>query len=344
MATVTTVKSFASRLACRDCHTGKSALQPHHDAQVASRTFFPRCWDNDARVPARSGKVKSGASRLLSVLPRSAALVPSTHRSPAAARTTGCCIRRQKAAALTRSPSTKSAACSRGTGKQISSRHSPSGFIDQPVATASSGALIHRFSPSAWASAQTVSDCSLRTVIIGLPPAHRAGLRIGLRSHRSRREVNAYSIGRARSSDMNVAVGILHARETWRALRFAQVPAPNADAQPARRRLAGVLLRFLETLVVRKAALLRPLRLLRSASMRSITLEGCSRSAGGLISLPAALRCTSLRNASSYSFLNFDASKCPALLSRMWPASEIISFDTRGVLIPLKTSDSSRTS
>jgi len=45
-----------------DCHTGKSARQPHQEAQVASSTLRPRCSARLCIVPARSGSAKSGAS------------------------------------------------------------------------------------------------------------------------------------------------------------------------------------------------------------------------------------------------------------------------------------------
>ena len=97
---------------------------------------------------------------------------------------------------------------------------------------------------------------------------------------------------------------------------------------------AGAL--FLLPELERSGATFLPLvfTLWRNASMRSMTFPRSSRSAGGSIVLPAALRFTSLRSASSYSSLNCEASNRPAFLSRMWLARSTISFVMRGLPRP----------
>src|SRR5689334_25300528 len=76
MATATTIKPRSRSSVKRDCHTGKSALQPHQEAHVASNTFLPRCSDSVCNSPARSGSAKSGASRVCSDALRCAAPAP----------------------------------------------------------------------------------------------------------------------------------------------------------------------------------------------------------------------------------------------------------------------------
>src|SRR5690348_3916705 len=79
-----------------------------------------------------------------------------------------------------------------------------------------------------------------------------------------------------------------------------------------------------------------PCTLCFSASIRLTTLLGFSSGSAALIGLPAALRFTSFFNAVSYSSLNFDGSKWAALVSRIWTASSIMSFEILGLLMPSK--------
>src|SRR5262249_54308194 len=81
---------------------------------------------------------------------------------------------------------------------------------------------------------------------------------------------------------------------------------------------------------------LAPSTLWRSASIRLMTLLGSGRSSGTSIVLPFALRRTSVFKAFSYSSLNFDASKCAALVSRMCSASLTVSRGSRCALMPEK--------
>src|ERR1700694_410957 len=83
----------------------------------------------------------------------------------------------------------------------------------------------------------------------------------------------------------------------------------------------------------RRFAEARPFRLCCSASLRLMTLLGRSSGSTALTGLPAALRRTSVFSALSYSSLNFDGSKCAALVSRMWLASLVISPWVFGFLI-----------
>src|ERR1700760_2573440 len=69
-----------------------------------------------------------------------------------------------------------------------------------------------------------------------------------------------------------------------------------------------------------------PFRLCFSASIRLTTLSDFSSRGAALIGLPAALRLTSAFSAVSYSSLNFEGSKCAALVSRMWAAGSTLFF------------------
>src|ERR1051326_6572479 len=87
--------------------------------------------------------------------------------------------------------------------------------------------------------------------------------------------------------------------------------------------------------VLRRAELL-PFTLCFSASIRLMTLLCFSSGSSSLIGLPAALRFTSFFSAFSYSSLNFEGSKCAALVSRIWLASSTISLVIFGVLMSSK--------
>src|SRR5262249_35501691 len=89
---------------------------------------------------------------------------------------------------------------------------------------------------------------------------------------------------------------------------------------------------------------LAPSTLWRNASIRLMTLLGSGRSSGTSIVFPLALRRTSVFRASSYSSLNFDGSKCPALVSRMCSASLTVSRGSRCALMPEKYDLASRSS
>ena len=69
---------FVLEICMEGHHTGKSALQPHQVAQVASRTFLPRCSESVHKRSPRSGRLKSGASRDCNNVLRSACVAPST--------------------------------------------------------------------------------------------------------------------------------------------------------------------------------------------------------------------------------------------------------------------------
>ena len=101
-ATATIMKFAVFRRSNSCCHSGKSKRQPHQDAHVVSNTFLPRKFASKCGMPARSGRVTSGATSPFNEVLRSSAPVPSTQISLDVSTSSGLPRGRQNAARSTR--------------------------------------------------------------------------------------------------------------------------------------------------------------------------------------------------------------------------------------------------
>src|SRR5262249_19560028 len=130
----------------------------HHDAQVSSRTFFPRKSESECSRPFISGSLKSGAMSELMKAFCTSGRGPKYHTS--FSRAIGWRNIRANSLRLNhvidRRLERKAVRRAFGIGKQSSSRQTPCGLITKPVARFKSSKVTHKSSAeSGDASAAT---------------------------------------------------------------------------------------------------------------------------------------------------------------------------------------------